>query len=76
MDSIYQELLAAGIELDHHQSDLYAKATDVSREIVQRYQFASIVTTFRSNIDGSQWFDIPFAYEPYWEQKAGGSSNA
>jgi hypothetical protein len=67
---IYDEMVAAGVPVDHNESDLYAKVTPESREIVQRYEFKSIVRTFRNNADGKAWYDIPFAYLPWWITRA------
>lgn len=62
--SLYEELLAAGIPLDSHESDLYALVTSDSRVIVARSEHGC--STFISNIDGKLWFDLPFAYDPWW----------
>jgi hypothetical protein len=66
--SIYKELLDAGVEMDHHESDLYVKVTPKSREILTAYgrRYAEV---FISEIDGLCWYDLPFAYEPFWEKK-------
>ena len=67
---IYERLKAAGVPLDSHESDLYAMVTPVSREIVLAYlrecEHAG-VTQFLSKVDGQIWYDIPFAYLPYWK---------
>ena len=68
--SIYLQLKEAGVQLDNHESDLYALVTDESKRILQSYKYKSQVTTFKSEIDKKLWFDIPFAFEPYWERKA------
>lgn len=47
-------------ELDRHETDLYAKVTPESKELVDRYEFKNIVTTFKSALDGTLWYDIPF----------------
>lgn len=67
--SIYKRLLKAGIPLDNHESDLYAKVTEESERIIKTYEFKENVTRFTSNIDGQRWFDIPFAFDPFWEKK-------
>ena len=67
--SIYQELKDAGVPLDHHESDLYALLTVRSREIVQHYEFSKQVKTFRCQTTGDLWYDIPFAYEPWWNSE-------
>ena len=68
--SIYTELLAAGIPLDHHESDLYALVDHESRRIVEAFPFKGKtrknITTFISQIDGKTWYEIPFSYDPFW----------
>jgi hypothetical protein len=66
--SIYTELKTAGVSVSSHESDLYAKVTPESEALIARYQFKINVKRFRSQIDGTPWFDIPFAYDPYWEK--------
>ncbi len=60
--NIHTELKKAGVELDSHESDLYAKVTDSSKKIISNYKYKAIVTTFVSQIDNELWYDIPFAY--------------
>ena len=66
---IYEQLNNANVPLDNHESDLYAKVTPESTTILKTYQFRSQVSTFKNQIDNALWFDIPFAYAPYWENK-------
>jgi hypothetical protein len=68
--TIYDQLKAANVPTDSHQSDLYAKVTPESRAIVKAYKFRENVTTFTNNIDGQRWYDIPFAFQPYWDRVA------
>jgi len=63
--SIYQKLVAAGCEVDSHESDLYAKATP---DAVQLTNGCGNRTFFVSH-DGSQWLELPFAYDPWWEAR-------
>jgi len=69
--SIYADMKATGVEMDHHESDLYVPVTDATRAIVAEYEFRTNVTTFYSQIDKKPWYDIPFAYLPYWERLPG-----
>lgn len=69
--SIYEALKTAGVKLDNHASDLYAEVTPISAAIVATYEHRPQVTTFRSAIDGRLWFDLPFAYQPYWQGRDG-----
>lgn len=69
--SLYTDLRDAGVPLDSHESDLYAKLTDESRAIVSRSRRGpGMVRVFRNAIDGTLWYDLPFAFDPFWE-KAG-----
>ena len=67
--TIYEKLKTANVPMDNHESDLYAKVTPESTELLRTYQFKGQVHTFKSQIDNALWFDIPFAYQPYWENK-------
>lgn len=67
--TIHEQLERAGVPLDSHESDLYAKVTPESTAIVEAYEHKENVTTFTSQIDGDQWYDIPFAFTPYWKRK-------
>jgi lipopolysaccharide biosynthesis regulator YciM len=55
-------------EIGTHCSDLYLLKNSVSEKLVSQYEFRCNVTTFRSQIDGKIWFDIPFAYYPYFKK--------
>ena len=49
-----QELPAE--DIDHHESDLYIKFSAKSSALIDRLACKSLLTTFRSNIDGSLWY--------------------
>lgn len=66
--NLYQELNAAGVPLDSHESDLYCKATPEALAIVKASGYFH--TYFKSNIDGDLWVEVPFAYYPFWEARA------
>jgi len=65
--SIYTELKDAGIETDNHESDLYCLKTEEAKAIIKKHEHS--FTTFISQIDGKQWLDIPFAFDPFWKSK-------
>ena len=67
--SLYQRLRRAGCIIDSHYSDLYVLVDDISRPIVNEYIAGHMkcVTTFISQIDGREWYEISLAYDPYWE---------
>ncbi len=64
--TIYEEVKKANLKTDHHCSDLYIPVNDVSKAIIDNYKNKSNVTTFTDNIDGELWYDIPFAYDPFF----------
>lgn len=66
--SIYQAIEKLGLEYETHESDLYLKVTEESMIIMEAYAYKSTVDLFKSEIDGTMWFDIPFAYTPYFKR--------
>jgi hypothetical protein len=67
--SLYQALRAAGIPLDSHESDLYAKVTPASTAILRQYGQKQRV--FLSQIDRCWWYDLPFRNEAWWGRRVG-----
>ena len=67
--TVYEQVLNRGVEHDHHASDLYLKDGKQARQIIEGWEFAENATMFRSQIDGSLWWDLPFAYDPWWAAK-------
>ncbi len=65
--TIYQAIVAAGIETDNHESDLYVPVCQESIEIVKEYNPNR--STFISKINGKCYYDIPFAFDPWWEKR-------
>ena len=47
-------------------SDLQCKVTPETQAIIQRYQYRHLVTTFHSALDHTLWYEIPFAFKPWW----------
>jgi len=66
---VYHNAVANSIPMDHHESDLYLLVTPESAALIAEYEFKANVRVFRSNIDGRQWYDIPFAYLPFWNER-------
>ena len=67
--SIYTELKEAGVLLDYHESDLYAKKCPESIAIIEKYEFKNNVRLFWDSINKEPWYDIPFAFDPFWERR-------
>lgn len=53
-------------DIDHHYSDLYVRKTPKSTEIVNRLTTKSLLSTFKDNIDGDIWYELPFCYTPFF----------
>lgn len=64
MPSLYDDLFGQ-CRIANHNSDLYVKVTPQSAAIVKRHAPVG-VTVFRNNLDDAFWYDVPFAYDPYW----------
>jgi hypothetical protein len=71
MMNIYEAMTAAGVVCSSHYSDLHVPVNAITSEIIGRYEFRALVTTFRNQVDHAQYYDIPFAFQPYWDQKGG-----
>ena len=86
---IYAEVKKLGVEIDHHESDLYIPVTPETTKLVEQYEFKCNVTTFREmTLPETKtcaccghrktirkplglWYDIPFAYQPFWDRVHG-----
>lgn len=66
---IYTEVKKLNVKTDSHSSDLYVEKTAETEKLIADYEFKQNVRTFKSDVDGSIWYDIPFAYSPYWENR-------
>ena len=60
---IYTALKEAGAELASHESDLYVKKTPETTRIIKEYEYYCNVTSFIF------WYEIPFAFNPFWEAR-------
>jgi len=70
---LYDEVIRLGIPYDSHESDLYIPVTPETEALIGEYEFRSNVTRFESEgtlLPRGMWFDIPFAYAPWWRRRA------
>lgn len=71
-DTLYAAITAAGIQVDNHESDMYFPATEESAKILARFpMWARNATRFESQTDGAIWYDVPFAFLPFWSVRLG-----
>lgn len=77
--ALYQALKENGVpdsDIESHCSDMYVRVTDTTVAVVKAYRekhgIESMPATFRSSIDGDGiWFEVSFAYAPFWENGCG-----
>lgn len=72
MKNIYQEAIEKmdKKDIDHYCSNLYLKANEMSKKIINNYEFKDAVSTFIDDIDKEEWYDIPFGYmDEYVKEK-------
>ena len=67
--TIYEQIRTAGIQFDNHESDLYVAITPESTEILNGYEHRENIEVFISQIDKKPWYDVPFAYDPWWAKR-------
>ena len=53
-------------DIDHHESDLYLRKTPATTAIIAGYEYKNNVSVFRDAIENALWYEIPFAYDPFW----------
>jgi len=67
--SIYKELLAAGLEIDHRYSDLYVKDTPEARQIIASSKTRVKCSRFFCEREREFWLELSFQYDPFWQSK-------
>jgi len=65
--TIYQTLRDMGATMDSHESDLHVVATPDIRRAVREAGIRW--TEFRDETTGRINLEIPFAYDPFWENR-------
>ena len=64
---LYEDLVALGIPLDHHESDLYVLDVPEARDVIRRH--GRRFTPFQSKREGLTWLEVPFAFDPWWDAR-------
>lgn len=71
--TLYDELVAAGIPVSNHESDLYFKATPEALNLLKKYptELSNAVSFINQAAPhkGERWIDVPFAFTPWWEAR-------
>ena len=63
---LYKDVVALGIPHTNHYSDLYLPNTDQVRGLLKKHDKRG--SPFQNQVEGGTWLDVPFAYEPYWDE--------
>ena len=69
-DTLYDEVVKRGIPHANHESDLYLPCTEETRLLLMHYGHVATATTFVNQVEGGRWYDVPFAYVPFWRKVA------
>lgn len=67
--SLYTDLIDAGIEVDHHESDLYCPVNLRTIALLKKHNLKGEVFKSQTSTTAHYWFDVPFQYDPFWESK-------
>jgi hypothetical protein len=62
LTDIFSAIQAAGVEYEHWCSDLYIPVMPETKKLISQYKYKQNVTTFKDNITGKPWYEVPFAY--------------
>ena len=67
--SLYNDLTSANIQVSSWQSDLYFPVSPEASAILAKHPKLKLISsTFTSNIDGKRWYEVPFAFDPFWNK--------
>lgn len=71
--SIYEALKFAGARIAHHESDLYVKVDKVARRILHEAlldgRLPKKPDLFYAEDGSGLWYELPFAYDPFWDKR-------
>ena len=71
-DQLFHQIVLHGVPFENHFSDLYIPVNETTKALIAAYKFRQNVTTFKRvgcplTTEGmGLWYDVPFAYAPYW----------
>lgn len=68
--SLYQALVEAGVKVSNRYSDLYFPNNQETAEILAKFpKEKGIAIKFVSEDTKESMYEVPFAFDPYWENK-------
>lgn len=63
---LFSQVVAHDIPFTNHYSDLYIPVNETTKALIAAYKFRQCVRVFTNQVEGGLWYDVPFAYAPYW----------
>ena len=72
MSNLYEKCVEAGVPVEGRFGDMYIPVNPTTAELVKVHlkDGGTKPEIFTSQIDGKLWYDVPFAFKPFWEAKA------
>ena len=67
MPDLYAMLVSAGVEVDNHESDLYAPNDGIVRECADKCGVKG--EPFTCQLTGRAMLDFPFHFTPFWQRR-------
>lgn len=68
--NLYDAIIAAGIQIDSHESDLYFPVTEQTTAILAKFPTEKeIARTFQHTVKNQLWYEVPFGFLPFWDKK-------
>ncbi len=67
-DTLYDDVIEQGIPHASHYSDLYIPVTPVTQALVKKHNLSR--SPFINQVEGGWWYDVAFAYKPFWDKCA------
>ena len=68
--SAYDQAVARGLTIDHHESDLYVRLDGPGLEFKREAEQSGWHCEAFTGTDGFAWLEVPFAYYPWWAARA------
>lgn len=70
--NLFAEIKAAGIPCHNHESDLYLPDTAEVWRILEKFPgHRANARRFFNRVEKETWLDVPFAFQPWWDIRAG-----
>lgn len=67
---LYDVFLEAGVEISNHYSDMYVPVNEFTTKTLIEYSDIHTYSQFTNQLNGERYYDIPFAFSPYWYERA------